>query len=278
MQNIFSPSDAIKTIVKHYIVVDSLESLDGMFFLPNGGNFIIFNRGLKAFSLTVGDNRKHPVPEEHSISIKSKKVKQLIIDREDSKGALFPIIIVELEALGYHYLFNADASLLNKSYLSIDKRISDQYFNELYTHDSLEDEINYLDQSLENLYLSHNHKPLIIEELVRKIVYEDHFDISIGELTKDCECSRSTLERQFKKNIGMTPKNFIFTLKFCKTIKEYVENGYNFHQIPYLYSDQSHMNAVFQKFLGCSPGELLQRVENKRIKIYQVNLSSESSS
>jgi hypothetical protein len=59
-------------------------------------------------------------------------------------------------------------------------------------------------------------------------------------------------------------------MKFCKTLTDSIENGYSFNDLPYIYSDQSHLYAVFKKFLGLTPREVFHDVSNQNIKIYQL--------
>ncbi|EDZ62935.1 conserved hypothetical protein [Sulfurimonas gotlandica GD1] len=50
----------------------------------------------------------------------------------------------------------------------------------------------------------------------------------------------------------------------------YIEDECTFKELEYLYSDNSHMNSVFKKFLGVSPSVILNEVANKKIQIYQM--------
>lgn len=269
---IFPPSKELEHIVKNYVVISSLENIDKVLFLPNGGNFIVFNRGIKADAKVFNSEEIYNIPKDYSVSIKTNKVKKIILDKEyKHNNALFPIILVELLPIGFYKLFNMDSSLINSGYLEIDEKIVSKYFLELYSHEAIQDEIKYLDASLNELNLLQNNSNLCIEDVISKIAYDYHYEVSVEKLLEEFACSRSTMERQFKRMIGLTPKNFIFISKFSNTMLSYINDGHTFKELQYLYSDNSHMNVVFQKFLGISPSEIFKQVANEEVFIYQIN-------
>jgi len=268
---IFSPSDELKGIVKQYVVFYSLEDIDKLLFLPNGGNFIIFNRGFNARTQLFGESILHDIPKNYSISFKTNKVKKIILDANCKyKDVILPIIAVELLPMGFYKLFDVKTSLMDLKYHEIEKWIVDKYFSKLYTKDTIEDELEYLNISLKGLSVYQNRPYYRVQEVIDTIYNDYNFDVTIDDLLKKCACSRSTLERQFKKMVGFTPKNFIYILKFCKTLLEYIDNKRTFHELQYIYSDNSHMNAVFQKFLGIAPSEIFKKVSNGDLAIYQL--------
>jgi AraC-like DNA-binding protein len=203
--------------------------------------------------------------------VKTKKVKKFVCNNKESyKDVTFPVILAELTPIGYYQLFNKEASALNSSYKELEPEIIDKYFKELYTHNTVKDELQYLNKSLESIYTEQDSPHLTIYDVIDKIVNSYHFEVTVESLTREFGCSRSTLERQFKKVVGLTPKNFIFVAKFCQTVLAYIEDECTFKDLEYLYSDNSHMNSVFKKFLGVSPSVILNEVASKKIQIYQM--------
>ncbi|PHS56607.1 MAG: AraC family transcriptional regulator [Sulfurimonas sp.] len=269
--DIFSSSKELQGIVKQYVVINSLEGIDNLLFLPDGCNFIIFNRGIEGYAKAYKEDRKILIPNNYSVSIKFNKVKKIVLnEKQDLKKISFPIILVELTPIGFFKLFNKDASILSKSYLELEDLIVKKYFNDLYTHSSVEKELQYLDYSLNELYNSHNSVYIPIQDVLDKIENFYYFEVTVNSLIKEFGYSRSTMERQFKKNIGLTPKKFIFLSKFCKTVLVYIEEECTFNELKYLYSDHSYMNAVFKKILGVSPSVILNEVASNKIRIYQM--------
>ncbi len=276
MLKLYAPSDALKDYIEHYVVVYSLQSIHTLHFLPNAKNFVVFNRGAIGYSQSFTGEKQLLLPQGNSVSAKFNQVKKCCIDFEASKEVTLPIIMVELKPQGYYQLFNQDAYELNEHYSVIPEAINTNYFSKLYTHGSVEKEIQYLNKSFTQMHQSHGDNRICLKNIVHKIVKEDHFESSVKKLLDQHQLSRSTLERHFKKVIGVTPKHFMLSTKFCRTLTDFIEKGYRFQDLPYNYSDQSHMNNVFKKFLGSTPKKVLNDVANQKIKIYQLGQLNES--
>ena len=272
---IFAPPEELQDIVMQYVVINSIENMQNLFFLPNGGNFIVLNRGHKNYTDSFGGGQKVRMPDGYYVTAKTNKVKSVLIDSKDeSLKDNFPIILVELKPMGFYKLFNMDASIITDKYMEIAEETSDSYFSKLYKHNSIEEELEYLSSSLLRMKNSQCHtsnKTLFcIEDVLERIENYYNYEVKVEDLLAEFGCSRSTMERQFKKMIGLTPKNFIFISKFCRTVLEYLDNQYTFHELQYIYSDNSHMNAVFQKFLGIPPSVIFAKVAKKELYIYQL--------
>jgi AraC-like DNA-binding protein len=274
--DIFPPSLELEGIVKQYVVINSLEGVENLLFLPNGCNFIVFNRGIEGYTKVYNEDNKFSIPKKYSVSVKTNKVEKFVLNQErNSVNVTFPVILAELTPVGYYQLFNKEASSLNSNYEELEQSIVDIYFKDLYLHKNVEEEIQYLNASLALLKSLQSSPHLPILDVIDKIVNSYHYEVSVENLIKEFGYSRSTMERQFKKVVGLTPKNFIFVSKFCKTVLSYIEDGCTFKELEYLYSDSSHMNAVFKKFLDVSPSVILNKVTNNKIQIYQMQKPKE---
>jgi len=270
--DIFFPSQELGSIVKQYVVLSSLEGVEKLLFLPNGCNFIVFNRGIDGYTELYNENNKFSIPKKYSVSVKTNKVEKFVLSEEsDSTSITFPIILAELTPIGYYQLFNKQASSLNCNYEELEDSIIDSYFKDLYLHNSIEEEIEYLNSSLVLLKNLQNIPHLPIYDVIDKIANSYHYEVTVKNLVNEFGCSRSTMEREFKKVVGLTPKNFIFVSKFCKTVLSYIQDKRSFKELEYLYSDSSHMNSVFKKFLGVCPTVMLNEVANNNIQIYQLH-------
>jgi len=269
--DIYKPHSSLTTIVKQYVVITDAKNIETMLFLPNGGSFLIFNRGASSSSqLHTGE--VYSIPECYSVGMKLSKAKKIILNCSlDVKESLFPIILVELQAIGFYKLFHADASILTQGHMSLNDEIVKGYFSQLYKHEDILNEISYLDEALMQMNKANNNSRLLIEDVIDSIIHKHYFEVTIEELMLEFNYTRRTLERQFKKMIGLSPKNFIYILKFCKTFLKYIEETKTFNEIEYLYNDNAHFNVVFQKITGYSPSELLNDVvKTKKIQIYQM--------
>lgn len=267
--DIYPPAKALMHIVKQYVVIHSFEGIENLLFLPNGGNFIVFNRGLKACSMLYS-GETYTVPMNYSVSIKTNKVKKATLDLKSTLDEIcFPLILVELLPIGFYKLFHKDASVLNDGYMEIESEIVETYFKELYKHETLQDELDFLNATLIKLEASRGNTRLCIEDLIDKMIYEHRYEVRVKDLVDDFGCSRSTMERQFKKYIGLTPKSFILISKFTQTLLSYIEDNRTLKDLDYMYSDNSHMNRVFKNILGIAPSEVFHAVADNNLRIYQ---------
>ena len=264
------PSPELSGVVKNFVVIRDLNSIKTMYCLPNGGNFLFFNRGLTACSaLNTGET--HAIPKHFSISIKNNKAKSIALDNNfDNESIPFPIILAELTPVGFYKLFNRDSTILNNSYLLIDDHINEKYFSNLYEHDEIPCMLNYLEKALIDLKKFNNMGPFLVEDIILSIEEKHNCEVSVEELMMEFNITRKTMERQFKKIIGYTPKNFIYILKFLKSFLEYVEEMKTLKEIEYLYTDSAHFNVVFKNITGYTPTQLFNDVKNNKIQIYQM--------
>jgi AraC-like DNA-binding protein len=91
------------------------------------------------------------------------------------------------------------------------------------------------------------------------LIYGDN--INIKKYCKKHNVSQKSLERYFLKHIGTTPKAFINTTKFQKTIKKLLMGNYDsMTQLGYEfnYYDQTHFINSFKSFIGNTPTRQLK--------------------
>ena len=267
----YKPTKELSHIVRQYVVIYNIKKIESMLFLPNGGNFLIFNRGIVG-CVELHTGEKYEIPQAYSIGMKINKAKQLRDCYLNSTSIVFPIILVDLMPIGFYKLFNKDASILAQEYVIMEHDIVQKYFSNLYSHSNIKEEINYLNLSLNKMNISNNNTRIWIEDVLDRIVNHYNFEVNIEDLTSEFKCTRKMMERQFKKFIGLTPKTFIYVAKFCKTFLEYIKEGKTFKEIEYLYSDNAHLNVVFKNITGYSPREIFNEVvKDNNIQIYQIH-------
>ncbi len=269
--DVFPSAKELESVLKQYVVITSLEDMDKLLFLPNGCNFIIFNRGFDGYIKVYREDKKFPIPKNYSISVKNNKIKKFRLNSDDLISSVeLPFIMAELTPIGFYKLFNIEATVLNECFFEIQEEIVEEYFSKLYTHGSIEEELDYLNDALIRLQLLHECNRMCIQDVMDRIVDMYHFEVNVKTLIEDFGCSRSKIEREFKKIIGFTPKNFIYISKFCKTVLAYIEDDCGFNEMEYLYSDYSHMNSVFKKFFGTNPSVVFDDVTSNKIRLYQM--------
>lgn len=166
---VISPDARLSEIIKYYIVVYDITLLSNMLFLPNGGNFIVFNRGISGYSL-LHNGEKHEIPKGYSSSIKTTKSKKAVLDLDNIPTISSKVIIlVELLPLGFYKLFKEDASLLKTQYWPLENKVINTYFSKLYMHKNLQEDITYLNESFLQMYNEQNNSRELIDDILTKI-------------------------------------------------------------------------------------------------------------
>ena len=271
------PSPDLNTIVKQYMIVTSLKDYEKLLFLPNVGNFIIFNQGIESCIYKYDSNEvvSH-IPRDFSVSPKGKDVVKLGIDESHLEDTIkFPILVVELLPTGYNRLFSKNAFDLRTKHISLNNCIDDKSisFDALYTIDGLDRKITYIEEQLVKLKEAATPVQnvfLVIEEIIQYII-DTMQKVNVSDILDKFSYSRSSLERDFKKIVGYTPKEFILITRFCVIFKDLTLNGYDYMKQDHDFFDQSHMNKAFKKFIDISPSKLQGYINDNDIQIYQLN-------
>lgn len=272
--SIHKPSDNLKNIVKHYVVIESLEEDEKLWVLPNAGNFLLFNPGLDAFLQKYNSNEvSFTLPPSFSVGIKANDIIRLNVVAHEK--IIYPLIGVELLPTGYHRLFNENAFDLRTEHRPLEKCLEgkDVSFENLYNLDSLGHQISYIEEGL--LALKKLASPIqnvfkTIEEIIQYI-FKTITNVKVNDILEKFSYSRTSLERDFKKIVGYTPKEFIQIMRFCMIFKDLILNGYDYRKLEYDFFDQSHMNKALKKFIDIPPSKLQAYILENNIQVYQAN-------
>lgn len=94
--------------------------------------------------------------------------------------------------------------------------------------------------------------------LATNLILKTNGNIKVREIRERLYITERTLERQFKKEIGVTPTQFAKIIQFHSSVKMLSEKDYiNLTDISYKsgYADQSHFIRSFKKYTGKTPKE-----------------------
>ncbi|GGM16445.1 hypothetical protein GCM10009425_29220 [Pseudomonas asuensis] len=94
------------------------------------------------------------------------------------------------------------------------------------------------------------------ERMAKRLMIEQLDEgLSVSEIAQACSLSRSHFSRAFKKNTGLSPRDWYQQLRIAKAKRMLVNTDLPISQIgtECAFSDQSHFTRVFTKAVGCTP-------------------------
>jgi len=95
---------------------------------------------------------------------------------------------------------------------------------------------------------------------LRKLMYDSGGMVSVEALAKEMHVSNRTLERIFKQNVGMTPKEFLRIIRFQEVLQRLRKAPANESLLRTAYDlgyyDHAHLTNEFKKYAGIVPSEL----------------------
>ena len=100
-------------------------------------------------------------------------------------------------------------------------------------------------------------------KLAINLILKTSGTVSIKELRERLAVAERTLERQFVKEIGVTPKQFAKIIQFSFSMKQLTEADYvNLTDVSYDsgFADQSHFIRSFKRYTGKTPKEFQQQL------------------
>jgi len=102
---------------------------------------------------------------------------------------------------------------------------------------------------------------------IYKVIYLSKGQISVETLSRECHMSRRTMERVFKENVGIPPKEFIRIVRFQEVLRRLRQTDArevraapreSLLRIAFElgYHDHAHLTNEFKKYAGILPSEL----------------------
>ena len=96
----------------------------------------------------------------------------------------------------------------------------------------------------------------LLGELIGKLNTEFHQPLSLDELLKKFPMSRSTINRQFLRTVGITPAQYLSKLRMNHAAELLQNSRFPVGEIALRcgYRDSNYFSRVFRKNFGCTPG------------------------
>jgi AraC-like DNA-binding protein len=166
-----------------------------------------------------------------------------------------------LKPIGFFRLFKVPAALFSGTF--IDGETAPWNLEKLYSELSQHHDVNKAFDFIEEYLQTHTNPedvPAFLTEILNSIELSEG-NISTDELASTYHKSVSSIERYFKKMVGMTPKAYSNIVKFNTAINVMDEAN----NILDYYYDQSHFIKTCKKYTGKTPAELMKT--NKEISL-----------
>ena len=183
----------------------------------------------------------------------------------DVKGA-YRLVCIRLYPFAVRILLGVNPKVLNDDCydLMLVKNIDTRTTVEKLRHTEDENDIvkilaNYFTELLQ--YASIN--PDYRIKLAINLILKSNGVISIRALRNQLSVAERTLERQFLKEIGVTPKQFAKMIQFSSSLKQMTDEDYvNLTDISYDsgFADQSHFIRSFKRYTGKTPKEFQKQL------------------
>ncbi len=106
-------------------------------------------------------------------------------------------------------------------------------------------------------------KPITFSNILQ-IIDQKKGIIQLNEIEKKYNLNRIDLYRKFYKYLGLSPKNYIETVRFRETIRQFKYGKFDsFTDLAYLlgYTDQAHFINSFQKLSGTTPTKFYKEMK-----------------
>ncbi|MGG4495349.1 DUF6597 domain-containing transcriptional factor [Brevibacillus reuszeri] len=243
----FEPIHALQKIVDYIWVVDfDLLSADNRedVIMPLGHINIIFNYASDYW--LAGDDQEMVIPNKVVIG-QMKRAKHV------RYGQQLYQIGISITPLGYIQLFHVPSLEITERFVQasdVDPDL-DELYRVMMGSKDMEQHISEMNHYLLHKLMMNQKDTDRIEQMLAYVEQEDE-NLNIASMAKYFGVSISTLERFFKKQIGLTPKVYGDIVKFRK----HVENECLRKDIQYHYYDQSHLIKTCKKFAGKTVKEL----------------------
>lgn len=182
----------------------------------------------------------------------------------------FRFVVFQLYPFASKYLLGVDPRQLNDEcfdLLQISNVDVGFFHQELRQSKSLEQEIAIMADLVEAL-IGNNEIPLNepIQKAIKRII-ETEGQTKIKDLRDEVFLTERTMERHFRNQIGLTPKQFAKIIQFQTSLSKLskakvdtltqigLDSGF---------TDQSHFIRVFKQYTGQTPSYYLKRIESTK--------------
>lgn len=253
----YSPLPVLKDFVKYYIILDTIIEDFNQFTqctIPNYCPFLILSISDNAPTFVVEDRRVHDVSEHIGGQISS----PVYIDKPGN----FRIAVVLFQANGAYHLFrNPQIDYLDRIITLQDLlgskagKIREKIINKKASNNEIVRELDFfLLGFLKNNDIRKSYVDYVLSQTMEK-----NGSFKIEPLYTDLNINPRTFRRNFRRQVGVSPKEYLRVLRLNRLHKYLMSNKKNsIHDLVYQlgYYDQAHLINDFKKYARYAPGSL----------------------
>ncbi len=255
----FNPSTGLKKYIKSYIILEDSEGL------IRNRRMSIFPSGHMEMIINYGDE----VIFEHPYEFVLKNAQgylggQIMGPVFYRSTASFKILSVIFKPAGVFHLFHIPQDEFTNYKIKLDLIFGSEFIEligrlcEAGTHNEI---INIVDKYFVSLNSDQSVKSVLISEATR-IIEKKGGIYNIGDLSEELDVNIKTLERHFRKIIGISPKEFSRIIRFNRVFN-LLNTNRNIDVMDALLSsgfyDQSHFIRQFKQFTHLNPSDFLNK-------------------
>ena len=166
-------------------------------------------------------------------------------------------IAIKFQPTAFTTLFDIDMSNLTDKVIPINSILAEilsSLINIAIGNQSFETKVNLIENWFLH-FLKDKKLPKSKGEQILKLILEKQGQISLEEASDNSGISTRSLERYFKKHVGVSPKFYTRIVRFSHIFNLIQNEKFNWSDISFLagYYDQSHFIKNFKEYTGESP-------------------------
>ncbi len=169
--------------------------------------------------------------------------------------------------LGFSNLINKSMDDLVNKETALDQLFDNKIVKELESNIIHADSTQERIEIIEAFLFDRLKESKVVDQIIRTtvdIIYQREGNVKIVNILGDEKSKRKNLERQFKRNIGLSPKKLVKVIRLQAALSLLLdEEPHSLTKIAYSsdYYDQSHFIKDFKEFTGITPKEFLDSKE-----------------
>lgn len=242
----YAPSDILKPFVRAFLIIESEDGTNNKV-LPDTSLVMAFR--LKGTTIYSENGSQHNIPA--SVVTGIRKSSRIISYSKDSAT-----LLVQFNELGAATFLKEPLHELFDQSISLDHFLSKQKIDEteyrLAEAETNLKRISVIEQFLCS-ELKETRSTLLIGNAVQRIKLAKG-NIRIRDLVTSLNISEDPFEKQFRRVVGTSPKQFASIIRFKNLIQNFLP-GQNLTAVAYDagYFDQAHFIKDFRSFTGQTP-------------------------